>query len=134
MWDWLNSNSQLLVTLATLVGGYIWHHVVQTGRSNNASVLDSAKAAIGSVFDGYVATASTSMSLDAMRVDLRGLAAVQLGRLGIYEGTTLRVLADAAVSALIERAIAELVARHPAPMTLHAEVRAIPLGTVVSRA
>lgn len=131
MWDFINANANLLVTLATLAGGYLWHRFV-VGRTVDNEIAKGVLAAIGSIFDGYVASASTDKTLETIRIELRGLAAVQLGRAGIYEGTALRGIADAAVNALIERAIATFVQQHPTPSSLHAEVKVSAIAPAVA--
>lgn len=122
--EWLAANATQLIAIAAALGGYIWNRLHMAKAATGSALVDSALAAIGSVFDAYVSSASTAKTLADVGVELRGLAAVQMGRLGIYEGTTARALLDAGVNALIAEAIATLVAKHPDPSSLHAEVKA----------
>lgn len=133
MFDFLAKNAQLIITLATLAGGYVWHRLFTSTETKRNATVQSALDAIGGIFDQYVASASTSTSLDTMRGELRGLAAVQLGRFGIYEGTAARALLDAGIGAAIEAAIAVFVQNHPTPQSLHGEVKASATSPVVTR-
>jgi hypothetical protein len=133
MWDFISKNINLFVTLGTLAGGYIWHRLFTSTEAKRNAVVQSALDAIGGIFDQYIASASTSTSLDTMRAELRGLAAVQLGRFGIYEGTAARALLDAGVNAAIEAALAVFVQNHATPTSLHAEVKASALAPQITR-
>lgn len=123
MWDFLVANQKLLITLGTLIGGYLFHQHATTTKQTDNGLIASALGQVASLFDSYVASVSTDTALATMRIELRGLAAVEMGKLGIYEGTTARALIDAGVSMAIESAIARFVTRHPDPKALHAEVK-----------
>lgn len=124
MWSWLSANATQLIAIGAAVGSYVWNRLHMTSQAQDNSLVASALAQIGALFSAYAHSASTTKTLADMSIELRGLAAVEMGKLGIYEGTATRALLDAGVNALIAQAIQTLVMNHPEPTTLHAEVKA----------
>ncbi len=128
--SWLAANATQLIAIGAALVGYIWNRMHVSNVATGNAVADSVLKTIGSLFDAYAASASTAKTLSDVAVELRGLAAVQLGKAGIYEGTPARAVIDAAVNALIAQAIATIVTSHPTPTSLHAEVKAVGLEPI----
>lgn len=124
MLSFISSHLSDIITAATIVGGYIFHRSSVTTQSTKASLVASAIATVEAVIDSYVQTTSGQETIANLKLELKGMAAVQLGRLGIYEGTTERTLIDAAVDAAIAAAVNKFVSVHPMPQTLNAQLKA----------
>lgn len=126
----LAANSQVIIAAITAIGAYLYHRVSSSSAERSRVIVSSALASIVAIFDAFVTTAPTSKGIAALRIELRGLAAVQMGKRGIYEGTPERAALDLAVGVAIEVAIARFVTAHPAVgladvagmASLHAEI------------
>jgi hypothetical protein len=112
------------LVISAVIGAitYIWGKVTGDTKDKNAQAVEHALSAIGSVFEQWVLTAPTTTSVQDLKVVLKGLAAVQLGKLGIYTDNPLRKVVDNAVDALVQDTITKWLQLHPSPKSLAASV------------
>lgn len=89
MWSWLSKiDPNVIVGLATLVGGYIWHKLSPSTQASIAADLSQAQKNALAVADQVMAALAIAAAVEGktpeqLRAQLYAAAKVQLGHIGL---------------------------------------------------
>lgn len=117
--EWI---AAFVVSIGTAIINKLWNRSSDNTKAKIAAAISEAK----SIMTQCVLTARPGMTVDDMVVQLKGVAAIALGRIGIK---TTDPLVGALVNAAIAEAVHQFVDLHPEPKSLtlpvHAKIAAL---------